>query len=148
MCKMKKGLVIICLCMGILTLVGCRHSGSYDVESLNIVVFENMTGHALRLDVWEWNHDTGLEDKFCSLDIPAGSSASEGVIRYIFSTGLFSTCKFVFDNGKTLTYHCDLNGARNDPFSPLQPAAYNINRLSDRCVWTFKITDYYYQKAE
>ena len=146
--NMKKVLVYICLCMGFLSLVSCRHNGSYDIEGLNIVVFENMTGHALRVDVWEWNHDTRIEDSFCSLEIPAGSSASKSVMRLVFSTGLFSTCTIVFDDGKALTYHCDINGVRNDPVSPLHPAAYIINRMGERCIWTFKITDYYYQRAE
>ncbi len=145
---MKKTGVIICLCMGIMSLVGCRHNGSYDVEGLNSVVFENMTVHALQIDVWELNHTTGMEDRFCSLDIPAGSSSSKEVIRLAFSTGQFSTCTIVFDDGKTLTYHRDLDWVRNDPLSPLLPAAYTINRLDEMCVWTFKITDYYYQRAE
>ena len=142
---MRKTIGLV-LCLGFLLSAGCSHDADYDDDSLNIVIFENMTGHSLQLDMWEWN--SGIEKEFCSLDIPVGSSNSKEVVRFIFSTGVFSTCSILFDDGKTLKYHCERDGVKNDPTSPLTPAAYTIDRTKRRCYWTFRITEDHYQKAE
>ena len=134
----------VSLILATLSFVSCKVYGDEDVERLNSVIFENRSGHALHLDV---RYPSGSSDKlFCSLDIPAGSSASGEMYFLIFSPGIFTSCVMTFDDGRVLTYK--KGSTIEGPPSPLNPSKYAINRLETMCVWTFIITEDHYKLAE
>ena len=145
---MKKSFYTLCLAVSLivaaLSFVSCNDYGSEGADTLNSVIFENRTGHALHLDV---RYSDGNSDKrFCSLDIPAGSSASEEKFFFIFSPGIFTSCVMTFDDGRVLTYK--KGSTIEGPPNPLTPSNYVLNRLETMCVWTFIITEDHYKQAE
>jgi len=152
---MRKIVLFLFITAVIPALWGCTTIG--DPEPIFSMNYINTTEHTVSMAFSKYVHIAGVwkEEDSYSISIPANSTAHKEVELGQLNPAFLSCCVIMFEDGKRLRYHAELDETSGhprvistDPLSPVTISAYSREITEEMIIYTFRITEDHYLKAE